>query len=1168
MAVRFIMGRSGTGKTTFCLNEISEKLQNKPEGPPIIYIVPDQMTFLSEYKLITSQAFSGMIRAQVFSFSRLAWRVLQETGGISRYHLNSTGIKMLIRKIIEEHKNQLHLFRQAADKNGFIEKTEQMLSEFKRYCIVPEELAAATEKLAQNRQYSRALADKLHDLQLIYSHFEARLSNVYIDSEDYFRLLAEKAAQSSYIKQAEIYIDGFYSYTPQEYMVIEQLFKLGKNITITLTVDQSYHESVPSELQLFRMSGESCQTLYEIAKTNNLKTEEVWLKTPKRWQHAAFSHLEAFFDVRPASQFQDTAPIQIGQAANRRAELAGTARKIIEIVREKGWRYRDIAVLVRNSADYLDLIETTFQAYEIPFFIDQKKTMLNHPVIEFIRSTLEIITGHWRYEAVFRAVKTELLFPLRENGDQIREKMDRLENYVLAYGIEGNRWMTKAKWQYRRIRGLEFARVGQTNDEKEIEQQINEMRFLISEPILRLSGRLKKAKNGRQLCEALFTYLAELEIPEKLEQKSSKDEEKGNLVKAREHEQAWNGIIDLLDQFVEILGDETLTVKQFSSILDAGLESLHFSLVPVAIDQIIIADIEMSRLSDIKAAFVIGLNDGVLPAKFPEDGLLADDDRQMLRMNGLTLAPESRVKLLDEDFLAYKAFTTPSDCLFISYPIANDEGKALMPSIYVKRISDMFPYCEKQHLLQDPADLPAEEQLSYIANMNTTLSYLTAQLQVKKRGYPIEALWWDVYNFYFHDFAWKEKAQKVLKSLTYQNRAIPLSDKTSADLYGEQIQASVSRMELFQSCPFSHFAQYGLKLRDRSVFRLEAPDIGELFHGALKYIADAVRERKISWKELTKESCENLAREAVEKLAPQLQHEILFSTNRHVYLKRKLEQIISRASYILGEHAKRSGFSPIALELPFGPQGKLPPLTFPLVNGTKMNLIGRIDRVDKGEDDNGVYLRVIDYKSSAKKVDINEIYHGLSLQMLTYLDLVVANANTLIGSEAIPAGVLYFHIHNPFIQTNKLLSFDEMEQEIFKSFKMNGLLLSEKNIVKLMDQELENGESAIISAGLKKDGNLSKRSKVANRSDFEKMRKYVHHLYEQAGNEILNGNVQISPYKLKDRTPCTYCSFKSVCQFDESVTDNHYRFLPDFTKEEALEMIRKEVDHDGESRPS
>ncbi|WP_040204485.1 helicase-exonuclease AddAB subunit AddB [Neobacillus jeddahensis] len=1159
MSIRMVIGRSGSGKTAMFLDEIQSRLVEAPEGTPIIYIVPEQMTFLTEYRLATDPCIGGMIRAQVFSFSRLAWRILQETGGISRMHLSNVGMNMLIRKIIDDQKENLKIFQRAADKNGFIQQLEQMITEFKRYCLRPEELIQEFVQLGTEGP-SKALQDKLADLELIYSKFEEETFGKYIDSEDYFRLLAEKISESAYLNEAEIYIDGFYSFTPQEYLVIAELMKRCKRVSISMTADRLYFDTAPDELDLFRLAGETCNTLHDLARTSSIEMEEpVLLSEQKKWKHPSLRHLEEKFDARPASAFHGNTEIQLSQAVNRRAEIEGIAREVRHLVRKKGYRYRDIALLIRNGGDYHEIVEPVFEDYQIPFFIDQKRTMQSHPLIELIRSTLEVINSYWRYEPVFRVIKTELIFPFQESPHKMREKMDRLENYCLAYGINGSKWTKKDRWSYRRIKGLEFTGNTQTEAERMIEQELNELKLMVTAPILRLSRRLKKADTGRKLCEAIYLFLEELDIPEKLEQWKMAAEEKGQLVRMREHEQVWNAVVELLDQYVEILGEEQVPLKEFASILEAGFESLHFSLIPPALDQVLIGDLEKSRLNDSKIVFVVGVNEGVLPAKIADEGILADEDRERLLAAGISVAPSSRTRLLDENFLAYKALTAPSDYLYVSYPLANDEGRALIPSSYIKRLKDMFPDVNDAYYVTDPADQAEVEQLSFVSNYTSTLSYLNGQLQWKKRKYPISNLWWDVYNYYLES-PWKSKAEKVFSSLFYSNTVVQLSKEVADELYGETIQASVSRMELYNGCAFSHFAQHGLKLRERQIFRLEAPDIGELFHAALKQISDMVNEQNMSWAKLTRQQCEILSKEAVKALAPKLQNEILLSSERHHYIQRKLEQIITRASIVLSEHAKVSGFSPIGLELGFGPNAELPPLSFSLKNGKRMELAGRIDRVDKANaDEDSVFLRVIDYKSSEKDVNLTEVYYGLALQMLTYLDIVMTHSNELVEMKASPAGVLYFHVHNPFINTKKMLSIDEIEKEMMKKFKMNGLMLSDQKVIQLMDQTLESGDSQIVAAGIKKDGNLSKKSKVASLAEFTHLRNYVRNVYQQTGNAIIDGHIDIAPYKLKDKTPCTFCSYKSVCQFDESIEGNQFRILTPHSKDTIVDLISKEV---------
>ena len=1163
MSLQFVLGRSGSGKTTWMLQEMRNKLEIDPVCDPLIYLVPDQMTFMSEYKMVNSTNLQGMMSAQVFSFTRLAWRVLQETGGMSRTHLTSVGMNMMITKIIEEKKEELKIFQRSASKTGFISSMEEMLVELKRYCISSEDMKKKVKEQLQHEN-DQSLKDKMHDLEIIYEEFEKALFGKFIDSEDYLTLLAQKISQSNYLKKAEVYIDGFYSLTPQELLVVNELMKTCKKVTVAVTLDQAFREGPPTDFYLFGMSARLYHQLYKLAVESQVKVEEDYvLKEIERFENnSSLAHLEKNFNVRPAIEFQGDSHVSVMLCANRRAEIEEVARNIMQLVRQKHYRWRDIAILVRNGSAYHDLLTTIFQDYRIPVFIDAKETMLHHPLIELIRSTMEIMTSNWRYEPVFRAIKTELLFPITASKTKMRLQVDQLENYVLSRGIKGDRWTKDEKWTYRRFRGLELEDRGQTDQEKKVEEEINELKHLFAAPLATLAKRFQKAKVGYDYCKALFLFLEEIKVPEKLEQLRIDEESKGNVVTARHHEQAWKAVIELLDQFVEAMGNTKLTIKQFTTIVDSGLQAMKFAQVPPAIDQVLVANLDLSRLNDVKVAFVIGLNDGVLPMKANEEGIFSDSDRQTLNKVGIEVAPDSTARLFDEEFTAYKAFTTASDYLYVSYPLGDEEGGSLMPSPYIKRLKEVLPTTTEVYVQNEPYEDAADQQLLYMVNEDVALSYLTSVLQLKLRGYDVEDVWYSLYNYLVKTESYHHAVKKVLSSLFYQNKAKKLSNETTKQLYGKQMKASVSRMEKYNSCAFSHFASHGLQLKERKVYRLEAPDIGEMFHGALKIISDTLLQRNISWAALTKDESQRLASIAVNQLAPKLQNQILLSTNRHYYIKRKLEHVISRASMVLSEQAKHSGFAPIKLELDFGFKSadSLPPLTFTLENGTKMELIGRIDRVDKAEWNNQVYVRIVDYKSSSKDISLDEVYYGLALQMLTYLDVLITHAQSLTGSTAIPAGMLYFHVHNPIIKASEMMDMDKIEEEIFKQFKMKGLLLNDQDVLHLMDDHLVIGESSksnIVSASFLKNGSIAKASKVASEQDFNALRKHVHKVYEKAGNEIMDGQTSINPYKLKDRVPCTFCSFKSVCMFDSAFEENQYRLLLPKKSEEVLSVLQE-----------
>ncbi|MBY6036400.1 helicase-exonuclease AddAB subunit AddB [Fictibacillus nanhaiensis] len=1162
MSLQFILGRSGSGKSHSVFQDIQQKLAEDPSGSPIIYLVPDQMTFQSEYKLAASPGLQGLMRAQVFSFSRLAWRVLGETGGMTRLHITSTGVRMMLRKIIEHKKEELKIFKKASEQNGFYELLELMMTELKRYCVTSEDLSWNAEtllSLGQKENNKKVLKDKLSDLSIISSSLEKSLAEKYLDSEDYLKLMQEKTPFSETIKNCEIYIDGFHSFTPQELEVTAELMANAKKVTIALTAEHTDDtQSTPHELDLFYMTKKTLQVLTQKARERGVEIIDpiVLHETPK-FRSSSIAHIERNFDRRPAVGSSHHDGVHLAAAVNLRAEVEGAARNIIELVRDGGYRYRDIAVTVRNAGSYQPLIETIFADYGIPVFLDQKKSMLHHPLVELIRSSLDIVLKNWRYEAVFRAVKTDMLYPLdemRKTTSEIRRGMDELENYVLALGIQGKRWTDSKPWKYKRFRGYEADDFGKTTSDDEKEQLINDLRDMIVSPLDRLSRGLSNSVTVVDYCTVLYKFLEDLHVPMKLERLKLQAEASGKLRAAREHDQVWNAVLNLLDEMVELTGTERLSKDTWLQMLETGLESMKFALVPPSLDQVLAGTLERSRFTDVRVNFLLGVNDGVIPAKPKDDGLLSEDEREALERNGVVLAPSARRKLLDEQLMIYLALTNASDRLFVSYALADEEGKTMQPSMVIQRLRDLFPSV-KEHLYQNEPGL--DEDLAFVQHPVKSVSYLSAQLREWKKGYPISSVWWDVYNWIIKDEQYHRHAQKALSSLFYFNREVPLGKEVSKELYGESILTSISRMELFQSCPFSQFVSYGLKLRERQMYKLEAPDIGQLFHAALKQMNDALQQRRVSWRDLSKGDCYRMAGDIVDLLAPQLQHEILLSSNRHLYIKKKLKEVVGKASHILSEHAKASGFTPAGLELAFGSGGPLPPLHYKLPNGTTMEVVGRIDRVDTASSSNGLLMRVIDYKSSSTGLNLSELYHGIALQMLTYLDVAVTHSQKWLGQESIPAGVLYFHVHNPLLNQKKLLTAEEIEKEVMKKFKMKGLVLAEEEAVQLMDHTMEK-RSDIIPVALTASGFHKSHSSVATRSHFQTMRHHARKMAVKSGTGISDGVIDISPYEMKKKVPCTYCSYKPVCQFDQTLEENQYRELKLEKDDIILEKMQEE----------
>ncbi|KGR80578.1 helicase-exonuclease AddAB subunit AddB [Ureibacillus manganicus] len=1169
MSLRVISGRAGAGKTSTIHKEIVKELKKDPLGAPIYIIVPDQMSFSTEYDLTNKYEISGIMRAQVMTFKRLAWYILQETGGIARDRIDKIGYQMLIRRLLMENKDKFSLFRQAADKRGFTNEVVQLIKEFSQFNIQSNTLNEIIAQL-EEKQAPHTLLSKTKDLQIILQELEQELGDTYVDGEAYYPVLLEQLKNSQKVKEAHIYIDGFTQFTVREFEIIKQLLLFAERVTVVLPLEDEHDKD--DDQALFFRGAVMYDKLMEEAKNLQVDIEpREHFFGSYRYNNLDLKHIEANFHEPIWNSRKAQGFVRIFEGANRRAEVHAIAREICRLVKEENVRYKDIGIMYRQADVYDPLILTTFSQYDIPVFTNEKKTMLHHPLIEFSRSILEVVTSKWQYEPVFRSVKTDLFFPLKSDVNEMREKADRFENFVIAQGIYGYRWFEKSRWLYKKYRGLEFLTNRQTDEELSIQKIIDEIRDMIRGPLEQLQNKLANAETGREIAICLYQFIEELQIYEKLQ--ALKDSELGQhqLNEASEHDQAWNKWVNVLDQFVIMFGDQKMTVEEAAKILDEGYDTLEFSNIPPAVDEVKVGTVEYSRYDNMKVVFVIGVNDGVYPMRMDYEGLITDTERGWFAAVDTELSPTSKHRLLQEAFLIYRAFSSPTDRLYVTFASSDEESKSLLPSLYVNRLHKLFEVdgqktLPHQRILIDPIEeLEQDNVLSYIRHPRTSVAYLMMQLRQAQYTHELSPEWVALKRFYEQDAKWKIMLEAVMRPLEKKNEAENLTQDITDELYGTDLNSSVSRIEKFYSCPFAHFSTYGLGLEERVEYKLETFAMGDLFHEALKWISMETNKHKIHWNKLSREQCTLLARQAVEHIVPVFSHQILLSSARYRYIQHKLMRIVEKTMIALSHQAKSSGFKPIAIEASFGP-GKemLPPLEIDLDGGRKMRLRGRIDRIDSAEINEKSYLRVVDYKSSSRDLDLNEVYHGLSLQLLTYLNVAVDNASHWIEGIAQPAGVLYVHVHNPLLKLEEELDEGKLEIERLRQYRMKGLLSEDPTALVLMDEELEvSGKSIIVPVQFKNDGSVYQRnSRVVQPLDMQNLQQFVRKKHQEAGNGILSGETSIRPYKLKSKTACDFCSFKSVCQFDVSDNMQKYHKLQTEKSDVVVTKISEELNND------
>ena len=1147
MGLKFVLGRGGIGKTTFMLNEIKKRVQDD-ETSPVILLVPEQYSFEMEKNM--SKLFQGKekdkyLRSRVLSFKTMSSIVFSKVGGLTDVNINSSGRAMIVYKSIDKITKDLNVYARSATQSGFVSSITDMISELKQYNVSPEILENMSGEIE-----NETLRYKLMDIAKIYTEFEKNLHENYVDSQDMLTSLAEKLEKCDYFKGAYIYIDEFTGFTPNQYGILRVLLKQAKEVYVSLTID-SLTQFTYAKNDAFSRTKYTFEKLYKIAVEENVKihtninlnSEEV-----KRFRgNDELKHLEAFYHAYPYRKYEkETKHIEIKEFNNLYDEVEQVAKDIVHLVRNKKARYKDITVATRDLNRYDFLVKSIFKEYEIPNFIDSKREAKSNPIIVLILSVLEMRHRRYSYETMFRYLKSGLIGISKED-------ISLLENYVLANGIKGKKWF-EDKWEYRLYHNI----ISDENDyEVEVREKVNEIKDKVLSPIITLQEKLKGKNKVQDICRYLYEFLLYINMPETIENLVINFKNKGELDIANQYSQVFNIVVEILDQMVEIMGEESISLDKFVKLISLGFDEYELGLVPPSIDQVLVSSVDRMKNSNTKYLYLIGTTDGTFPLIAKDNGLLSDNDRENLQKKGVEVNIDSKTKTFEEQFLVYKALTSTSENLIITYPIADHEGKTLRPSVIISRLKKLFPNIDnKSYLIEEDANSD-EEVLNKISTKAPTFNELINKIKEFDDTKEINDIWLDVYRYYITDEEYKEIAKKVITGLTYTNQVEKVEEEKIKKLY-DNTALSVSRLETYARCPFAYFMQYGLKAKERKEYSFTAPDLGTFIHNILDTFSKNMEKDKLTWRDISEDYIIEQVSRIVENIVSKVPGYILESSSRYRYLAYRLKKMLISAITIISEQIKQGSFEPSDYEVDFGVYGKYPPIKIVLTNGEEINLRGQIDRVDELNSEEGKYIRIIDYKSSKRELSLTDIYHGLQLQLLVYLDAILESN---IGAK--PAGILYSSLDDPIAKFDENKEDDDIREEILKKLKMQGLLIKDPNIIKEMDKSLASGErstSLIIPANLNKDGSLGRYTKGVTIEEFEVIRKYVKETIKDICEDMLDGNISIAPYKNKDKNSCEFCEYSSVCQFDSSLKDNNYKIINKKSDDEIIRMMKGEVE--------
>ena len=1150
MGLRFVIGRSGSGKSTYMLDEIKKKAQEN-ETTPIIMLVPEQYTFEMEKRM--SNLFSGnekdkFLRSRVLSFKTMSNIVFSHVGGLTNVNINSSGKAIITSSAIESVAKELNIFSKSATQSGFITSVSDMISEFKQYNITPELLQHLSAEVE-----NETLSLKLKDISKIYDAFEHKLHEKYVDSQDLLNLLADKIEACDYFDGCYIYIDEFTGFTPNQYRVIKSLMNKAKEVNISLTIDSIANFSY-NKTDAFSRTKFTYEKLNRIALEEGIKIEKplnLNNGTIHRFKgNKELSHLERYYNAYPYKVYdEETQNIQIKEFNNLYSEVEEIAKEIIYLVRDKKIRYKDITVVTRDLNRYDFLVHSIFNEYQIPNFIDKKREAKSNPIIVLIISALEMKNRRYSYEAMFRYLKSGLL-------EIDNEDISLLENYVLANGIRGKKWFEE-KWNYRVNANYSME---ESDYEISLKERVNEIKERVISPIIKLQNKLNGKKTVQELCQYVYEFLLDINIPTTIEKLIYNFKDKGELDVANQYSQVWDIVIDILDQIVEIMGDEKKSLDEFIRLISLGFDEYELGLVPPSIDQVLVSSVDRMKNPNTKYLYLIGTTDGIFPLISKDSGLLSDNDRESLGDKGVEVDLDSKTKTFEEQFLVYKALTSTCENLIVTYPISDHEGKTLRPSVIVSRLKKIFPKIKNISYLLEAEESTDEDVLNKITVKAPTFNKLINEIKEYDDKKEIKEIWLDIYRYFIQDDEYSNISKKVISGLNYTNQVRNVEEDKMKKLYQNSI-LSVSRVEKYAQCPFAYFIQYGLKAKERKEYSFTAPDLGNFIHNILENFSKSLSKDNLQWKDIDINYIKDKVSILVDDIVGKIPGYILNSSERYKYLAFRLKNMLVAALNVIAEQIKQGSFEPSDYEVEFGFNGKYPPIKLVLDNGEEINLIGKIDRVDEFEENDGKYIRIVDYKSGNKSISLSDVYYGLQLQLLVYLDAILESASKGDGNLS-PAAILYCRIDNPIAKFNEDKDDEEVREAILKDMRMKGLIIKDAHIIKEMDKSLADGarkSSLVIPANLTKDGNIGKSTNGVTYEEFEILRSYVKKTVKDLCKEMVSGNIGIDPYKNKNGTSCDFCSYSAICQFDTTMKDNKYRILNNKDNEEVIKLMKGEI---------
>lgn len=1097
--MRYITGQSADLKAHL-MEQIGQALKDGGSAP-LILMVPEQYTLQAELDVVDALDLKGSFRLQVLSPARLMERIFEAAGRPESVRVDGMGRAMLMYAALKKMKKQLSWYRGAETRRGFSQMAVNEIALFKQAGLTPQDLLEMAEE-----QGGGALGMKLRDLSILFEVYEQALAGRFSDGEDQARWAAQRAAGADFLRGTKVFVFGFDLISPNLSAVLTALESTAESVDVLMVLE----DEKESDQALYRPVENSLVRLGRAINRQGGAVSRVRLghaidgrRPPELrfFEENAFSYEAVQWPQRPRC-------IALAALGNPEEECMRVAARIRLLAQQKGWRYRDMALAVRDLEGYRDALERAFQLFEVPLFLESSRPAADHPLARYLLSALRLIAQGWPSGQALSVLKSGYA-PLSQ------EEADRLENYAIEHNLRGGAW--KRTLQY----GL-----------PEEAQLLEPMRAAFVAPIAALEERAKGAQTLKGVLEAVFAFLEESGCAGRLEEQAALLIETGRRVEAAEGVQVWNRIMEALDQMALLMGEEPMALGEVGALLEQALSASLVKALPQSGDAVTGGSIQRFRSRPLKAVFLLGMDDapaneqaGLLQAE--EKRLLADQRQLFLGMDFMEMSALQKLSLKNLIALAGQA-------LYISYPRGNREGEARSMGEFVSRTLGLFPALREQSALKmDNENLMCAPQAA--------LETLSARLSAAQKGEMLTRGELNALCALAQNPQTAPQVARLADALRHRVASQPLSEELARAVYGEIRKVSVSRLEKYEQCPFAHYVRYGLEPVEVRPFEISPPDEGSFFHSALEgYLGQVMA--------LSELPGESEARERMDQLVDQLFSSTMESLLKDSAVNRAQAAQMRRkargAAWALTRQLNGAGFKPCAVEMNFGferPRVTLHPKSGPVA------LAGIIDRMDVFQDGGVDYLRIIDYKRGQTDLDLARVYAGLQLQLLLYLSAA------LTAHPGEPGGVFYFVVDDPLVDESSI-SPETVEEKRIKETRLRGLMLDEEKVVKAMGRD----PSSVVRARIKKDGSPGADAPLISREEFSLLMTHALGVAERALDAIRAGDTRIAPAQLSDYTACTHCDLKAVCQFDERLPGAEYCRHEKMDRQQVMQRLRKE----------